>query len=114
MLKIALTVIVAVTLAGCASAREESTIAVQEQLPHLVAACNAFSYARSISSRNAIKACDRLAKERRLSLADPATVGRYHAYKLNRLVREPSSASGMPSTNVPTTPFVCSSLPACP
>jgi hypothetical protein len=112
-----LSFIVAVTLAGCASTREESALAFQQHLPRLIAACNvAFSSDASISQRDALKACDRLAEHGRLGLADPATVVRYQAQRIaRRMARDNGGASSWPSsTNEPTTPFRCSSLPACP
>jgi hypothetical protein len=85
MVKIAL-LVVAVTLSGCASTREESAIAFQQQLPQLVTACNtAFRDGSQfgfdiVGISDGIDACDRLAKERSLRLADPAAVKIYQSY----------------------------------
>ncbi len=86
MPKIALLVI-AVTLSGCASTREESALAFQQQLPQLVADCNlAFRDGTQfgvgiVAVSEGIDACDRLAKERSLSLADPVAVDSYQSYR---------------------------------
>ena len=82
MRKIAL-VIVAATLSACASTREESAIAFQQQAPQLVADCNmAFRDGTQlgvgiVAVSEGIDACDRLAKERSLGLANPAAVNSY-------------------------------------
>ena len=89
MQKIAL-VIVAVTFSGCASTREESAIAFQEQLPQLVADCNmAFRDGTQfglgvVAVSEGVDACDRLAHERSLSLANPAAVKSYQSYRVSR------------------------------
>ena len=123
--------IVVLVLAGCASTREESAIAFQQQLPQLVADCNlAFRDGTQFSVgivavSEGIDACDRLAKERSLSLADPVAVNSYQSYNLGRAQRAASCYPGSGSTCPPlasytpalqqqTTPFVCSGLPACP
>lgn len=83
-------VVVAVTLSGCASTREESAIAFQQQSPQLVASCNmAFrdgsQFGRGIVVvREGVDACDRLAKEESLSLVDPVAVNTYQRYTFNR------------------------------
>ena len=92
MRKIAL-VIVAATLSACASTREASAIAFQQQLPQLVADCNlAFRDGTQfgvgiVAVSEGIDACDRLAKERSLSLADPVAVNSYQSYRHSRYVK---------------------------
>jgi hypothetical protein len=89
MRKIAL-VIVTVTLSACASTREESAIAFQQQLPQLVADCNtAFRDGTKfgvgiVAISEGIDACDRLAKERSLSLVDATAIDSYQSYKHSR------------------------------
>jgi len=123
--------VVALCLAGCASTREESASAFQQQVPQLVADCNlAFRDGTRfgvgiVAVSEGINACDRLARERSLSLADPVAVNSYQSYNLSRAQRAASCypgsgstcaplASYTPALQQPTTPFVCSGLPACP
>lgn len=69
--------IIAATLAGCATARQEREAAFQSELPHLVAACNQ-AYAASASvTREGDRACARLASRGSLGLADQAAARAY-------------------------------------
>jgi hypothetical protein len=77
MRKVALLVI-AVALAGCASARLERAAEFQRELPQLVSTCNGWSdQAGWLDRRDAFEACRRLAVRKSLDLADPATVSAY-------------------------------------
>ena len=102
MRKIA-SVIVAVTLSGCASTREESALAFQQQLPQLVADCNlAFRDGTQfgvgiVAVSEGIEACDRLAKERSLGLANPAAVNSYQGYRYSR-ARQDANCTYMASS----------------
>jgi hypothetical protein len=69
--------IIAVTLAGSASTREERAAAFQRELPQLVAACNKAFSGVGPRTRDGVKACDRLAAKKSLAVADPATVRAY-------------------------------------
>jgi hypothetical protein len=91
MLKIALLGI-AVTLAGCATARQERAAAFQQELPQLVAACNGWAdpWLDASTRRDGFKACDRLSVRRSLTLADPATVSAYHRAKSGALRSPPT------------------------
>jgi hypothetical protein len=87
MRKIAL-LIVAGTLIGCASTRQERAAEFQQQLPQLVAACNEWIHVDPrldgpTIRRDRLKACDRLAAERSLGLTEPATARAYVSYKSN-------------------------------
>ena len=110
MPKIALLVI-AVTLSGCASTREESALAFQQQLPQLVADCNlAFRDGTQfgvgiVAVSEGIDACDRLAKERSLSLADPVAVDSYQSYRQRRGTR--SCSHSWPALLRPTAVRTC-------
>jgi hypothetical protein len=92
LLKLTL-LIVAAALVGCASTREESAAVLQRELPRLVTACNT-AFADGIqfgfgivAISEGIDACDRLAKERSLSLIDPAAVDLYERYRVERANR---------------------------
>ena len=104
MPKIALLVI-AVTLSGCASTREESALAFQQQLPQLVADCNlAFRDGTQfgvgiVAVSQGIDACDRLAKERSLSLADPVAVDSYQGYRAAQYARLYPTSNGRRAAN---------------
>ena len=91
MLKIAV-LIVAATLVGCASSRQERDAAFQQELPQLVAACNGWADPRldSTTRRDGMKACDRLSVRQSLTLADPATVSLYHRAKSGSLQSPPT------------------------
>jgi len=67
--------IVAVTAAGCASTGRESAAEFQQDLPQLIAACNQFSEFEP--DRGHTQACDRLALNRSLDLADRAARNAY-------------------------------------
>lgn len=89
MLKIA-SLIIAVTLAGCASTRQERAAAFQQELPQLVVACNGWIQADprldgTTSRRDGLAACNRLAVRKSLNLADPATVSAYQRHKSESL-----------------------------
>jgi hypothetical protein len=85
--------VIALALAGCASTREQSAIEFQQQLPQLVTDCNtAFRDGAKfgvavVAISEGIDACDRLAKERSLSLAETAAVDSYQRYKRSRALR---------------------------
>ena len=104
MLKIAL-LIVAATLVGCASSRQERDAGFQQELPQLVAACNGWADPRLDSTirRDGLKACDRLSVRQSLTLADPATVSLYHRAKSS------SPSMSAPQTREPI--FVPAPLP---
>jgi hypothetical protein len=95
MLKLGL-LVMAVTLVGCASTRQERAAAFQRELPQLLAACNGWARAEprldGPSRRDGLKACDRLSVRNSLVLADPATVSAYHR-----------TLSGSPSMSAPQT-----------
>jgi hypothetical protein len=87
--------VIAVTLAGCASTRQERAAAFQQELPQLVAACNGWAQADPridgpTSGREAFKACDRLSVRKSLTLTDPATVSAYHRAKSGALRSPPT------------------------
>jgi hypothetical protein len=89
MLKVAL-LMMAVTLAGCASTRQERAAAFYQELPQLVAACNGWMQADTrldgpTIRRDGLAACNRLAVRQRLNLADPATVSAYQHYRSQSL-----------------------------
>jgi len=74
--------IIAATLAGCASTRQQNAAAFQRELPELVASCNGWIQVDSrldgpTIRRDGYQACRRLAVKNSLSLADPAAVSAY-------------------------------------
>jgi hypothetical protein len=78
--------IIAMTLAGCASTRQERAAAFQQELPQLVVACNGWIQADPrldgpTIRRDGLAACNRLAVKKSLNLADPAAVSAYQNYK---------------------------------
>jgi hypothetical protein len=110
--------VVSLGLAGCASTREESAIAFQQQLPQLVADCNlAFrdgsQFGVGIVAVSAgIDACGRLAKERSLSLADPVAVNSYQGYRAAQYARLYPTSNGRPRGNTSCWGgSTCSSMP---
>jgi hypothetical protein len=77
MQKLAL-LFVAVTLAGCASTRQEWAAEFQRELPQLVTTCNgSIDETAWLDRRDAFEACRRLAVRNSLNLADPAAVSAY-------------------------------------
>ena len=102
MRKIAL-LIIAVALSGCASTRQERAAEFQRDLPQLVADCNtAFRDGTQfgvaiVAIREGIDACNRLAKERSLGLADPAAVNSYQSYRHSR-ARQDANCTYMASS----------------
>ena len=88
MVKIAL-LVTAIALAGCASTRQERAAALQRELPQLVAACNGWFQVDPrvegpTTRRDGLKACDRLAVGKSLTLADPDAVSAYQRYTSNK------------------------------
>jgi hypothetical protein len=74
--------IVGVTLAGCASTRQERAAEFQRELPQLLAACNGWVHVDPrldgpTIRRDGFNACRRLAVKKSLGLADPAVVSAY-------------------------------------
>jgi hypothetical protein len=79
-------VVLAATLVGCASARQERAEQFQQELPQLVAACNGWIDTNTqldgpTIRREGLKACERLAARGRLGLTDPAAAREYVSYK---------------------------------
>jgi hypothetical protein len=104
MLKITLLITAAVTLAGCASARQERAAAFQQQLPQLVTACNALadpSGDAATSRRDAAEACERLALNKSLGLADPPTVRAYLRYRAGVVQGQVSRSAPSAPTIIP-------------
>ena len=94
---------IAVALAGCASARQERAAAFQHDLPRLVAACNGWIQADAqldgpTIRRDGLKACDRLAVGNSLGLADPATVSAYQRYTSSKFQSQAGWDSGRRGT----------------
>ena len=69
--------IIGVTLAGCASVRQEQAADFQRELPELVATCNGLADADG--HRGGFNACRKLAVRKRLGLADPAAASAYRS-----------------------------------
>jgi len=74
--------ILAATLAGCASTRQERAAEFQRELPQLVSACNQWIEVDSrldgpTTRYDGYNACRRLAGKRSLGLADPAAASAY-------------------------------------
>jgi hypothetical protein len=71
--------VLAVTLAGCASTRQERAAAFQRELPELVAACNGWIDPNSLHDERSdgFEACSRLAVKKSLGLADPVAASAY-------------------------------------
>jgi hypothetical protein len=86
MLKVALMLTVAATLAGCARFYENQEAAFAQRLPQLVAACNEVFRGpdRPASWDDGVKACKQLSDKQRLGLVEPATVNAYMAYQSSR------------------------------
>ena len=72
----------AMALATCANTLAQSDASLETELPQLVAACNG---AANSSKGRAMRACETLAKEGRLSLVAPAAVTAYQHYQEERL-----------------------------
>jgi len=106
MRKIAL-LIIAGTLAGCATTRQERAAEFQQKLPQLVAACNEWIRVDPrldgpTIRRDGLKACDRLAAKRRLGLVDSAIARAYVSHKNNKWLSQVGIDSGR--SYVPTSP----------
>jgi len=78
-----LTLLVAVmALANGANALAQSATSSETELPQLVTECNG---AASSSKPRAMRACETLEKQSRLSLVEPAAVTAYRRYQQERL-----------------------------
>lgn len=78
-----LTLLVAtIALAYGSNALAQSTASSDTELPQLVSACNG---AASSSKSRAMRACETLETEGRLSLVEPAAVTAYQRYREERL-----------------------------
>jgi hypothetical protein len=74
--------IIGVTLAGCASTRQERAAEFQRELPQLVAECNGWVHMDPrldgpTIRHDGFKACRRLSANDRLALVDPAIASAY-------------------------------------
>ena len=101
MVKVTL-LIAAVALASCASTRQERAAAFQRELPQLVARCNALgdpSLDVTIR-RDGATACEQLALNKRLDLADPATASAYLRWRAGVVGRQASTTWQAPPTAV--------------
>jgi len=82
VLKIGL-VVIAATLAGCATTRQERADAFRQALPQLVSACNE-AFSDDPLTRDGINACARLATKGSLGLANPEAASAYVRYAGDR------------------------------
>jgi hypothetical protein len=92
--------VVAVTLASCASARQDRAAAFHREAPQLVASCNEAFGGTAARTRGGLDACRRLAAHDSLGLVDAAVAKAY--VRLNaRQASAPSNAPG-PGNGTPS------------
>lgn len=80
--------VLAVTLVGCASSRQERVAAIQSEFPQLVEACNGWPAERAagLIAWNTIEACERLALHNSLRLAEPDAARAYVRLRGQRFI----------------------------